>query len=267
MWRAFRAELVKLRRPAMWYGGAAMVAFAGLATVLTFVAAKAGGGRPSASDPAGNIVATLSQLGSAVGISRGYNIAAGLIGLVVFVVFLTAVTGEYSQGTMRVMLTREPRRGRLLAGRVGALLLVVASVLLAALVASVGVAVISAHIRGVPTDEWFGTGGLGHVGSDYLNSIVTAACFAAFGTALGVAARSTPLALGIGLAWLLPLEHILQTAWSGAPRWLPGLLSDAVAVGGGVGVSYQRAIAVAGGYAVIAATLAVVGFVRRDASS
>lgn len=264
---SFRAELVKIRRPATAYGALAMMAFAALATVLTFVAAKTGPARVSVKDPGGNIVTTLSQLGSAAGISRGYNVASGLIGLVVFVLFVTAITGEYAQGTMRVMLTREPRRARYLTGRLAALLLLVAVVLLAALVASIGAALISAQVRGVPTGQWFTSAGFGHVAGDYFNSVVTATCFGALGTALGLAVRSTPLALGIGLAWLLPIEHILQTSWSAAPQWLPGLLSDAVAVGGSVGVSYLHAVVAAVGYAFVAAVLGGAVFMRRDAST
>jgi len=83
---------------------------------------------------------------------------------------------------------------------------------------------------------------------------------------LGVFCRSTPIALGIGLAWLGPLEHILQLSWSEAARWFPGLVFDAVASGGTTITTYQRAIVTALTYAALALTAAAVSFTRRDVS-
>jgi ABC-2 type transport system permease protein len=78
--------------------------------------------------------------------------------------------------------------------------------------------------------------------------------------------RSTPIALGIGLAWLGPLEHILQLSWSGAARWLPGLVFDAIAGGGTTITTYQRAVITALAYTALALTAAAVSFLRRDVS-
>lgn len=88
-----------------------------------------------------------------------------------------------------------------------------------------------------------------------------------FGTALGVLLRSTAVALGVGLAWFLPLEHIIQQSWVGASRWFPGLLFEAVARGGTTETSYARALVL--GLLVAAGGLVVgaVSFARRDVST
>jgi ABC-2 type transport system permease protein len=265
--RSFKAELLKLRRPAVLYGAsAAMLGFALLATILTFVTATSA--TTAAPSPVGGAAlgSTLWQLGQPSGLTRGFTIAAGFIGLLVFVLFTTNMTSEYGLGTIRVLLTRQPRRARLLAGKLLALLAFVAALLLAAELLSAAAAIALAHGHDVSTADWFTTDGLGHLTGDYANAVLTATVFGAVGIALGVFTRSTPIALGIGLAWLGPLEHILQLSWSGAARWLPGLVFDAVANGGTSVTTYQRALVTALVYTGLALSVATVSFVRRDVS-
>lgn len=109
--------------------------------------------------------------------------------------------------------------------------------------------------------------GLARAGGDYANALVTAALFGAVGTALGVLVRSTGVALGVGLAWFLPLEHILQQSWVGASRWFPGLLFEAVARGGTSETSYARALALGAVAAAAALVVGGISFVRRDVST
>ena len=213
MIRSMYAELLKLRRPAIIYGAAgAMLGFALLATVLTFVTATTAA---AASFVGGDsLTSTVGQLGQSGGLTRGFTIAAGFIGLLVFVLFTTSITSEYGLGTIRVLLTRQPRRARLLVGKLLALLAFVAVLLLAAELLSAAAAVALAHARAVSTADWFTADGMGHLAGDYVNAVLTAAVFGTVGISLGVFTRSTPIALGIGLAWLGPLEHIiLQLEW------------------------------------------------------
>jgi ABC-type transport system involved in multi-copper enzyme maturation permease subunit len=176
------------------------------------------------------------------------------------------MTSEYGLGTIRVLLTRQPRRAQLLAGKLLALLAFVAALLFAAELISAVAAVALADARDVSTAEWLTTDGLGHLAGDYANAVLTATVFGTVGISLGVFTRSTPIALGIGLAWLGPLEHILQLSWSGAARWFPGLVFDAVASGGTTITTYQRALVMALAYAALALAIAAVSFIRRDVS-
>ena len=265
MTRSIRSELLKLRRPSVLFGGGgAMLAFALLATVLAFLTAKTGPVRPTNGN---DIVITLSQLSSAGGLTRGFSIAAGFIGLLVFVVFLTSVTSEYSQGTLRVLLTRQPRRGRLLAGKLVTLVACTAAALLVAEVVSSAMAVVMAAVRDVPTSQWFTAAGLREAGGNYANALLNATFFGMLGAGVGVVLRSTVLALGVGLAWLMPIEHIVQNAWAGAARWFPGLLLESVARGGTALTSYSRSLLMAGAFATAALLTGAVTFVRRDVST
>jgi ABC-2 type transport system permease protein len=266
MTRSLRAELLKLRRPSILYGaGGAAVGFALLATVVTFLTAKAR--PPRVLDVAATLTTSLSQLAGSGGLTRGFTIAAGVLGLLVFVLFMTSVTSEYGLGTIRVMLTRQPARVRLLAGKLLALLGCVAAALLLAEVLSVAAAVALAHTRGIPTSAWFTGTGLRHAATDYANALITATCYGVVGAAIGVLVRSTPLALGLGIAWLGPIEHILQLSWSDAAKWLPGLVFDAIAAGGTAVASYQRALILSLAFTAVALTIGAASFLRRDVST
>lgn len=265
MIRSIQAEFLKLRRPAVLYGAAgSMLGFALLATVLTFATATA----TSGSSPVGGeaLTSTVAQLGHGGGLTRGFTIAAGFIGLLTFVLFTTSVTSEYGLGTIRVMLVREPRRTRLLSGKLLALLACVAAVLFAAELVSSALAVALARGRGIPTDDWFTGDGMHYFVGDFANAVLTATFFGTVGAMIGLLARSTPLALGIGLAWLGPIEHIVQLNWDGAGRWFPGLIFDAVANGGTTVATYQHAATTAVVYTAVAMLIGTASFQRRDVS-
>jgi ABC-2 type transport system permease protein len=137
---------------------------------------------------------------------------------------------------------------------------------LAAELLSAAAAIALAHYLDVSTADWFTADGLHHLAGDYVNAVLTATVFGTVGISLGVFCRSTPIALGIGLAWLGPLAHIVQLSWSGAARWFPGLVFDAVASGGTAITTYQRTIVTAITYAALALTAAAASFIRRDVS-
>jgi ABC-2 type transport system permease protein len=263
MTRSIRAELIKLRRPRVVYGGiAALLGFTLLATVLTFATAKV---HPTtATGRVGQGGPTLGELAHASGLTRGFGFAGGLVGIVVFILFLTSITGEYGLGTLRVLLVWEPRRARLLGGKVVALLACVIVMLLIAELVSGGASILLAHARHISTAEWFTGTGMVHAASTYVNVVVTCMLYGVVAIAIGVIFRSTALALSVGLAWLLPLENILGSSWKAAANWLPGLLFGGISQGGNSAVTYQHAVILGVTYGVIAVLVAGFNFVRRD---
>jgi hypothetical protein len=82
--------------------------------------------------------------------------------------------------------------------------------------------------------------------------------------ALAVFVRSIPVALGIGIVWSGPFEHLLQDAWTAAGQWFPGLLLEALAAGGTAEVSSTRALALVTLYVAAAVSAAAIVFTRRD---
>jgi ABC-2 type transport system permease protein len=266
MIRSLHAELLKLRRPSILYGAAGAMALTTLLTTALIILTA--GAEPSAETTGGPGLATsLNSLALAGGLTRGFTIAAGFLGLVVFVLFLTSMTGEYGQGTIRTLLTRQPNRVGLLAGKLAALLGFTAVALLAAEVLTTLASIPLAHLRGIPTGEWFTGAALSEAAGGYANALLTAGFYGGLGIALAVLVRSTPLALGIGIAWLGPLEHIIQLSWSDAARWFPGLLYDTVAVGGNDTTSYQRAVLLALAATAVALAAGTVSIARRDVTA
>src|SRR3712207_9463623 len=83
---------------------------------------------------------------------------------------------------------------------------------------------------------------LREAGVDLLRACAAATGYGLLGAALGTVVRSLPVALGIGLAWFLPFEHIVQNAWADAGRWFPGLLMEALAAGGATVASGERGV-------------------------
>jgi hypothetical protein len=119
----------------------------------------------------------------------------------------------------------------------------------------------------VSTSEWFTLTSFREAAGDYARTLSVVCGWALLGMALGLAARSTPVALGIGIAWAGPFEHLFQDAWTAASRWFPGLLLEALAVGGTQEVSFPRAAALTTTYVIVAAGAAAALFTRRDVTA
>jgi hypothetical protein len=82
---------------------------------------------------------------------------------------------------------------------------------------------------------------------------------------LAVLTRSVPIALGIGIAWAGPIEHLLQDASDAANRYFPGLLLEGFAAGRTADVTTTRALATITVYTIAATALAATIFARHDA--
>jgi ABC-2 type transport system permease protein len=256
MTRAIRAELLKLRRPRLLWGSlGALFGFTLLVSILSVA---------TATETAGPRAVSIARLVAADGLTIGFGNASRLVGLVILVLFLSSATTEYSFGTIRILLTRQPDRITVLGGKLGALLVAMTAALLAAFLLSVASATLTMLARGLPVDAWFTGAGLGHAVVGYGNALVACALYGAFGLTFGVLLRSTVLAVGVMLGWFFMAENIAATIWSGAPHWLPGLLAGVVMAGGTDTVAYWPALAATLAYLAVAVAVAGVVFARRD---
>jgi ABC-2 type transport system permease protein len=257
-----RAEMVKLTRGrVVVVMGILAAVFAVLTTLLVFMSAE---NQPSG---AGGRVASLGELAQAGGATQAFATGVSFAGLLLFVVFIANISSEFSQGTFRSLLMRQPHRVRLLAGKLTAMLLFIGAFLLMAEVLTWVMSAIVAPSQHVATSQWYSLDGVGEAVVDLGRAMFGATTWAVFGTLIAVIARSTPLALGIGIAWAGPFEHLFQDAWSGAARWFPGLLLEAVAANGTTEVTVGRALAVAAVFAVAALAASVTVFARRDVTT
>jgi ABC-2 type transport system permease protein len=255
---ALRSELVKLRRRRVLIVSALttlIFAIGGAAIVLASASQTA--------NPAGRGV-TFSELADAGGGTEVFTTAVSFAGTFLFVVFVGAVAVEFSRGTFRTMLLYEPRRLRLLAGKMAGLLLFAAVVLAAAEVVTWVAAKLLAPSQDVATGDWISAAALGDALTDYALVLYWITGYALLGMMVAILARSVPIALAIGIAWAGPFEHLLQDAWSRAERILPGLLLEEFVAGGTSEVSASRAFLTVTVYVLVATAIAATSFARRD---
>jgi ABC-type transport system involved in multi-copper enzyme maturation permease subunit len=264
MIRSYRAELTKLLRPRVVLIALAVAGvFAVGSSIIVLSAVK-----PAAETvPALRATATVEALGGAGGGTEVFRLAIAFAGTFFFVVFVGVMAAEFSRGTIRTMLLEQPRRARLLAGKLAAMLTFGAATLAVTEVVTWIAARLLAPGAGVATGAWTAVDALTSAVSDYGVVLLWITGYALLATALAVVVRSVPVALAIGIAWAGPIEHLVQNAWAGAGRWFPGLLLEAFAGGGTSEVGAGRAIATVAVYAVIAGVVAVTVFTRRDVTA
>jgi ABC-2 type transport system permease protein len=255
---AVRAELVKLRRRRVLIVTAVTTLIFSVGSAAIIVASAERSGNPRARG------VTFASLADAGGGTEVFTTAVSFAGTFLFVVFVGAVAVEFSRGTFRTMLLHEPRRLRVLSGKMAGMLLFAAVILAAAEVLTWLAARLMAPSRDIATGDWISSAALGDALADYGSVLLWVAGYAMLGMTVAVLVRSVPLALGIGIAWAGPVEHILQDAWSPAERVFPGLLLEAFVAGGTTEVSASQALLSVALYVTLASAIAALTFARRD---
>jgi ABC-2 type transport system permease protein len=259
---AFLSEWVKLRRRSMLlWGLGGTLFFTVLATLFTFeraVTTLAPGFHGH------GFRVTIAELSRPNGLVHGIVDVSNLVGIVALALFAGATASEYSQGTLRNLLVRQPGRIKLLSGKFLAIALFVLIAIILAFVVAIAVAFAVGPGKGVHTSAWTSSTGLSDTFQAILHIYLAAIGYGVLGTALAVILRSPAVAITVGIAYALPGEQIILALWDNGNRWLPGQLLSAVAHGGTSATSYSRALLIATLYAVVVAAGTLIMFQRRD---
>lgn len=256
-----RAELATLgRRRVLVTTGLATAAFAVASSLATFLSAEAGSGPRDGQGP------TLESLAQPGGGTEAFSLGIGFLGLLVLVTFAARLAGEFSHGTLRTVLMKEPRRVRVVVGKFVALMGLMASALLVAEALSFVASVVIAPTQDVDTANWYGLDGLGEAAGDYAAALAGTSAWGLYGMTLALLLRSVAIAVAVGVAWAGPLEHITAESWQAADRWFPGLQLETVAAGGANDLSLERALLLTGMYATLAVAAGLLALGRRDIS-
>jgi ABC-type transport system involved in multi-copper enzyme maturation permease subunit len=259
--RVLVSELIKLRRRGMYVGVGLMIILGGfISPLLSIVAAT------HASNDRGpriRLILTTASLRTPYGLSKLVAGGATLLGVVALVLFAMSFASEFSNGTIRNLLVREPHRVRLFFGKLGGIAAFVSIGVIGAAVLSVVVAYALAPGHGIATSAWR----FAPVGAAFGRTLLTTLGWGVLATVLAVAVRSPAPAIGIGVVYVLLIDPIIDAAWSTGSRWLPGQLLQAVAQGGTTQVSLVRASIVFGCYCVLVLAAGAAMFVRRDVSA
>jgi ABC-2 type transport system permease protein len=256
---AFRSEWVKLKRRNLLLGTyIGLAVAASLFAILLFAQASATGGGD---------LPSLAQLAQPNGLVHGVNRAAVLLGVVAFGIAATQIASEYSLGTLRQLLVRQPRRKVLLAGKFLAVLsFMLGAVVFASLVATVA-AFVMAHARHVPTMAWTSSGGITDLTRALGDLLLATVGFTIFGLVVGLLFRSSVIAVIVGFAYLLPVEAVVTRISPHSAAWLPGELLQAIAAGGLLSVGFAHSLILSIVYLSIAGGVATVVFVRKDVTA
>jgi ABC-type transport system involved in multi-copper enzyme maturation permease subunit len=211
--------------------------------------------------------ASLAALTGNGGGTEAFAVGASFIGFFVFVTFIALLASEFSGGTFRALLLRDPHRLRVIVGKLVGILMVAAAIVALAEVFTFAMSLIVAPTKDISTSEWFSLASMGEALRDYGTVFAGVAGWAVFGTTLAVIFRSAPLALGVGFAWAGPFENIVVDSWQTGYRFFPGQVLASLIRGGTAELSIGRALLTAAVYCAIAAaaTLALVS--RRDVTA
>jgi ABC-2 type transport system permease protein len=263
MSRIIRAELMRLlRRRTFVIATIGSMLFALVATLTVFASAKAVG--TSNSRQGGTTLAKLAESG---GGTQAFAVGASFAGFLVFVTFIAVVAAEFSGGTFRALLLRDPHRLRVIVGKVVGLLIVAAGVAALTEVFSFLASLVLAPTKDISTSAWFSFAGLRSAAHDFGTVFAGITGWAIFGSTLAVIFRSAPLALGAGFAWAGPFENIVVDSWSTGYRVFPGQVLASLIRGGTVELGFTRAAVTATLYAGVAVVGGLFLLSRRDVTS
>jgi ABC-type transport system involved in multi-copper enzyme maturation permease subunit len=266
MRRAIASEWVKLRRKGMLAALGGVIAVAVLGTVVTVLtvgsgtSSKSSGGGPFG----GKSSISFAQITSSHGLADALGNAGTLLGVIVMGIVAASVAGEFSTGTLRNLLVREPRRERFLAGKLLGLASAIALAVVVASAVAVLAGVLAASSKGLPVHAWGSGSGIGSTAGAIVELVGATLGWGVLGAVLAVVFRSPVIAVVVGVVYALPLESLLGAISSGVSRWLPGKLLAAIAAGG----NSTAGLTAASWTIVIYAALAIGGtlllFNRRD---
>jgi ABC-type transport system involved in multi-copper enzyme maturation permease subunit len=262
MLAAVQSELTRLRQPRLlvtWFGLMALFAMMVNTIMVTFVS---GGGSLPPGAP-GVAFPSLAEMERRSGLMAGLAAASNLFGIVTLSFWAVATAGDYSSGLIRLLVAAEPRRWRLLAGKVGALLVVTAAATTVAAIVNVFAAMPAAGAAGISTAAW-GTDLFAVVATAWTNLFLALCVWGVLGLVIAVLARSAAVAISVGVGYVLVVESLIKMVGSAPSDWLLGTTLGAVASGGTDAVAYGTALALAAGYVTLGLVVAGGVFIRRD---
>ena len=263
MINVFKSEWRKLRRPTLFVGTMlASAGLTGLVTSLLFLLIDS----PQGNSDRGNMISReILQLPS--GLSIGFSNAAGLLGIVALCVFAAQTAQEYTYGTLRNLLVRQPRRIQLLVGKYFSMAsFAIVMVILAAIVSMSLAFGLSGRAK-VETDAWVTSDALSDLANTFGKVLLSVIAFGTVGMILGLLLRSPISSISLGVIWLLIVENILIAVKSSLGNWMPGSLMSTIAVGGTEDISYSHATSMVAIYLFISSGIVVLLFKRRDVSN
>jgi ABC-type transport system involved in multi-copper enzyme maturation permease subunit len=206
-------------------------------------------------------------LNLASGSVYGFASVGGLLGIIALCVFAAQTAQEYTYGTFRNLLVRQPGRIRILLGKLIAMKLFALILVAIAATVSISLSYYLSDRAKVMTALWFTSAGFHAIGQTLLNVTISVIYFGIMGMILGLLLRSPISAISIGVLWILIIENLLGAVKPTFLKWMPGNQFTTIAQGGSPDVSYSHALTLGTLYVLVGAIIATVLFTRRDVSN
>ena len=264
MIRVIRAEWRKLRRPTLFLGTIGVTGL--LISLFTWLLFKSTEPGPRSRDPENAISPEMFETTSGAVFTLAQT--TYFIGTIAYSVFAAQTSQEYTYGTIRNLLLRQPGRLKLLLGKLIAMkLFALIMVGIGALIA-IGLSIFYAPQHDIETALWFGDEGRKEIVNTLFNVSISVFGFGILGMIMGILLRSAITTLALGLIWLMVVEGLLlQLARPSILAWTPGSQLQVIGSGGTPEYSYSHGLIVSGIYIGVGALIASILFSRRDVAN
>jgi hypothetical protein len=263
MFKVFFAEWRKLRRPTLFFGTfAAALFFNGLITSFIYLMIDS----PQGNGDRGRTI-TREVLALASGSVTGFASIGGLLGIIALCVFAAQSAQEYTYGTLRNLLVRQPHRLTLLMGKYAAMKSFALLLTVINAIVSIAVSVYLSDRAKVSTDLWFTSDGWSEIAHTLVNVYISIVFYAIIGITLGILLRSPISAISIALVWILIIENLIGAVKPVTLDWMPGNQFAVIAEGGTPLVSYSHALILGSSYVLLALLVSSFLFTKRDVAN
>ena len=204
MFNVVSAEVRKLRRTTLFLGtmGSALF-FTGLITSFVYLMIDS----PEGNGDRGRTISR-EVLGLASGSVNSFAGVGGFLGIIALCVFAAQTAQEYTYGTLRNLLIREPGRMKILIGKLISMILFALVMITIAAVVSIALSYFLAPGAKVNTELWFTSEGLDAIFTTFVNVSISVFAFGIVGMVLGLLLRSPISAISFGVLWLLIVENL-----------------------------------------------------------
>ena len=256
------SELLRLRRRSLlaaWFGLTA--SFAIMINFVMFSTAGKGASLPPGAP--GVAFPNAAVLAGPDGLVAGLAAASSMFGVVTLSLWAGAAATDYSSGLIRLLVSAQPHRWRLLIGKVVALTAVTAVATTVAMAVCLLVAAPAAGAAGISTAAG-GTHPVSTIASAWLNAFAAQLAWGVLGLVIAVLSRSSTVAIAVGVGYVLVVESVVKMAIGGSADWLLGSTLNAVASGGTATLAYGSALGLAIVHVTVGLVLASAVVTRRD---
>ena len=198
----------------------------------------------------------------------GFKLVSFFLGITALCVFASQTAQEYTYGTLRNLLVRQPARMKILIGKWIAMSIFAKVLVIVTALVSIASSYALSGKGGVSTEAWLTSEGLHYFVLTLINIILATIGFGTLGMILGLLFRSPITSIAVGVLWTLILESILLAALPSTAPWLPGANIGNIAQGGGSnGVAYTHSLWVSALFLLLASAIVAALFKRRDVAN